>query len=68
MKTNHFFCIIIVLSTDAMDATDKAEYPLNTVVPEHTQSAKFASNSGVHGIIYVTKEKQPRRIKIKMKF
>src|SRR5688572_5123585 len=47
-------------TTDATVATDsKAESPLNTIVPEHTQVAKFTSNLGVPGIIYMTKEKQP---------
>jgi translation initiation factor 2D len=47
-------------TTSTTDSTDpKAESPLNTIVPEHTQSAKFTSNLDVHGVIYVTKEKQP---------
>ena|SRR6266498_1842859 len=40
--------------------TDTTESPVNSlIVPEHIQSAKFVSNAGVHGVIYITNEKQP---------
>jgi translation initiation factor 2D len=48
---------LIESSTDTTDS--KSESPLNIIVPESTQLAKFTSNLGVHGVFYTTKEKQP---------
>ncbi|CAG8510747.1 10386_t:CDS:10, partial [Funneliformis caledonium] len=48
------------LHTLTESTTDITESPINSFfVPEHIQSAKFVSNAGTHGVIYITNEKQP---------
>ncbi len=49
--------LIESLTTDTIES--KEESPLNIIVPEHIQLAKFTSNIDIHGVIYTTKEKQP---------
>ncbi|CAI2174757.1 14940_t:CDS:10, partial [Funneliformis geosporum] len=51
-----------ILTESTIDTT---ETPINSfIVPEHIQSAKFVSNAGTHGVIYITNEKQPIWIRI----